>query len=304
MRHVPGVAPRRARRSRGARPVGARPPRRGTTAAARRPGWANSPSRAAPHAGGTGPPSPGRTGSGRSRGCAPSSPVGLTPSPGPVAVHSRRGHPTTHAPPPPTDGPVGLHGVRVSTRGDYTSRALLSLALHGRRITHLGPGYRGTAPPSPSPIWSRSCWRSRAPDWSARSGVSVVATCSPDPGGDLPRPDRLGRRRSHCRGRLRGAARKRRVRPRGPVRPAGGLGGRGRDDPHPAAVLQPGRHGRSGPGRRGGAVARRPGASRVILSCSTPRSPASRVPSPGRRRHRFARETGDRPPAAIRATAP
>ena len=40
-------------------------------------------------------------------------------------------HPTTHAPPPPVWGPVASLFVRVSTRGDYASRALLSLALHG-----------------------------------------------------------------------------------------------------------------------------------------------------------------------------
>src|SRR5208282_2723096 len=34
-------------------------------------------------------------------------------------------------PPVPTQGPVAFVPVRVSTRGDYASRALLSLALHG-----------------------------------------------------------------------------------------------------------------------------------------------------------------------------
>ena len=36
-----------------------------------------------------------------------------------------------HTPPGPTQGPVASVAVRVSTRGDYASRALLSLALHG-----------------------------------------------------------------------------------------------------------------------------------------------------------------------------
>jgi Rrf2 family protein len=41
------------------------------------------------------------------------------------------GHPTTRALPVGTSPPVASLFVRVSTRGDYASRALLSLALHG-----------------------------------------------------------------------------------------------------------------------------------------------------------------------------
>ena len=40
-------------------------------------------------------------------------------------------HPTTRRPSIRASGPVALTHVRVSTRGDYASRALLSLALHG-----------------------------------------------------------------------------------------------------------------------------------------------------------------------------
>ena len=36
-----------------------------------------------------------------------------------------------------------------------------------------------SAPACPSPTSSRSCWRSRAPAWSGRSGASAAATCWP-----------------------------------------------------------------------------------------------------------------------------
>jgi Rrf2 family iron-sulfur cluster assembly transcriptional regulator len=64
-------------------------------------------------------------------GCAPSRGSEAATWAGTPSPSLTRGHPTTHAPPLPTIGPVRLPAVRVSTRGDYASRALLSLALHG-----------------------------------------------------------------------------------------------------------------------------------------------------------------------------
>ena len=78
-------------------------------------------------------------------------------------------------------------GVKVSTRGDYASRALLSLALHPTTTARPRCATSPSAPGSPSPTSSRSCWPSRAPGWCAPSGASAAATCWPATGGDHPR---------------------------------------------------------------------------------------------------------------------
>ena len=151
--------------------------------------------------------------------------------------------------PPTTWGPVASVPVRVSTRGDYASRALLSLALHGaetptsvrdiaertglpqpyleqillalkgaglvRSKRGVGGGYVLARPPGRSP-WPRSCRLS-----TARSPRGISASPTPTAPATTRASASVGR-----------------------------VGRRGRDDPHPSAVLQPGRHGRPGPGQR------------------------------------------------------
>ena len=52
---------------------------------------------------------------------------------------------------PGTDPRAGsILAVRVSTRGDYASRALLSLALHGAETSDVGSGHRGAHGPAPA----------------------------------------------------------------------------------------------------------------------------------------------------------
>ena len=97
------------------------------------PGVASSPSRAGTTRWRHAPSQSGKRGVGwRAAWSAPGSAVdsvarATTPS-------LTEGHPTTHAAPLPTKWPVASHLVRVSTRGDYASRALLSLALHGAEM--------------------------------------------------------------------------------------------------------------------------------------------------------------------------
>ena len=167
------------------------------------------------------------------------------------------GHPTTHAPPRRARGPVASHGVRVSTRGDYASRALLSLALHGaemptsvkdiavrtglpqpyleqillalkgaglvRSKRGVGGGYVLARPPRRSP-WPGSSPRSTARSPPATSGSPTRTGPATTRGSASCWPS--GRRRG--------------------------------DHPHAPAVLQPGRHGRPGSGDGGGDGLSRP----------------------------------------------
>ena len=141
--------------------------------------------------------------------------------------------------------------MRVSTRGDYASRALLSLALHGARERRPRSGTSRSGPGSPSPTSSRSSWPSRAPAWCAPNGASEAATSWPASPEDISLAQIVSAVDGPIAGRrLRRAPCRRGLRPRGPVRAARRVGRCGRDHPHPPAVLQPGRHGGPGPGQR------------------------------------------------------
>ena len=192
------------------------------------------------------------------------------------------GHPTTRAPPPRTGGPVASRCVRVSTRGDYASRALLSLALHGAETpTSVRDIAERTGLPQPYLEQILLALKGAGLVRSKR-GVGGGYVLARPPAEISPGPDRLGGRRSDRRRRLRGAPRQRSLRPRGPVRPAGRLGRRRRDHPHPPAVLQPGRHGRPGPGQRRrtglSTAARNRGRTRPV---APPRSPHAAPMVPG-----------------------
>ena len=163
-----------------------------------------------------------------------------------------RGHtlrPTHHLHPPRHAWrPVASRGVRVSTRGDYASRALLSLALHGAETpTSVRDIAERTGLPQPY-LEQILLALKGAGTRALQAGRGRWVRARPPTRGHLAGPDRLRRRRPDSGRRLRRAARQRRVQSRGAMRPAGRMGGRGRDHPSAPSVPQPGRHGGPGPG--------------------------------------------------------
>ena len=161
-----------------------------------------------------GPSKPGRTGRRWAR-CAPGPPV----RPG------RHG-----APPCPGRTAVASACVKVSTRGDYASRALLSLALHGGQTIPTSVRDIAERTGLPQPYLEQILLALKGAGLvRSKRGVGGGYVLARAPEDDHPGPDRLGRRRPHRGRRLRRAPRRRRLRPRGPVRAAGRVG-RGRRD--------------------------------------------------------------------------
>ena len=163
---------------------------------------------------------------------------------------AHEGHPTTPAPPPAGVRAGSIDVVRVSTRGDYASRALLSLALHGAETpTSVRDIAERTGLPQPYleqillALKGAGLVRSkrgvgggyvlaRPPEEISLAQI-VSAVDGPIAAGDFGEPHENGACDHE-----------------GQCVLLGRLGRRGRDHPHPPAVLQPGRHGRPGPGQR------------------------------------------------------
>ena len=166
-----------------------------------------------------------------------------------AAVHALGTRPPHRAARPAAAGPYD-GAVRVSTRGDYACRALLSLALHADEG---GPtSVRDIAERTglPQPYLEQILL--------ALKGAGLVRSKRGVGGGYvLARPPaeiRLGEIVSAVDGpivarRLRRAAPGRRLRPRRPVRAARHLEGGRRADAPPARRLHPGRRRVRGPGR-------------------------------------------------------
>ena len=144
--------------------------------------------------------------------------------------------------------------MRVSTRGDYACRALLSLALHpDAGPTSVRDIAERTGLPQPYleqillALKGAGLVRSKR---GVGGGYVLARTARRHP----PVGHRQRRRRTDHARRLRSAPPGRRLRPRGPVRPARHLGRRRRPHAPPPRRLHPGRRGQPGPRR--GALAR------------------------------------------------
>ena len=125
---------------------------------------------------------------------------------------------------PSPDAGRTMTAVRVSTRGDYASRALLSLALHADEVADVGPRHRRAHRPPPAlPRADPARAEGRRPG-AVQAGRRRRLRAGPRRPSDirLVRHRERGRRSDHDR-RLRRAPPERRVRPRGPVRAAGHL---------------------------------------------------------------------------------
>ena len=125
-------------------------------------------------------------------------------------------------------GSVGtMAAMRVSTRGDYASRALLSLAMHSGDGAHPGPRHRRPHRPPPAlPRADPARAEGRRPG-EVQAPASAAGTSWPAEPGDITVGAIVGAgRRPDRPRRLRGAPHRRRLRPRGPVRAAGHLGPR------------------------------------------------------------------------------
>ena len=120
--------------------------------------------------------------------------------------------------------PVQLCPVKVSTRGDYASRALLSLALHDDLGPHVRPRHRRAHRPPPALPRADPAGAEGRRARPLQAGRRRRLRPRPRARDDHARRHRQRGRRPDRRRRLRRAPPERRLRPRGPVRPAVHLG--------------------------------------------------------------------------------
>ena len=199
--------------------------------------------------------------------------------------------------------PVTMRVVRVSSKGDYACRALLSLAVHDDEP---GPtSVRDIAERTgiPQPYLEQILLALKGAGLvRSKRGVGGGYVLARPPDGDPPQRDPLRRRRADQPRRLRRAAPGRGLRPRGPVRAAGDLEVRRRADAPPARRLHPAVGGRRGPWRR--ALAGGQAVARPLRRPSEP-GPASpsRSEAPARRRHGLRPRRGRRAAATSKCSA-